>query len=70
MDKNNEGTKQILPSLLCLGITLGQIVAGRSKHLWQELVSTYHITSQLIEAATAALQVSDQASQTILVFFA
>lgn len=57
--KNNEETKQILPSLLCFCITLGQIVSGQSKQLWRDLVSTYHITSQLIEAATAALQVSD-----------
>lgn len=74
INKNNEETKQILPPLLCFCITLGQIVSGQSKQLWRDLVSTYHITSQLIEAATAALQVSDQAASTVfhtsLIYFA
>ncbi|KAG8298913.1 hypothetical protein J6590_002881 [Homalodisca vitripennis] len=55
-DRENERTKAILPSLLCLGIILGQEVGGQALHLWQDLVAKYHIASQLIETSAAALQ--------------
>ncbi|XP_046686268.1 uncharacterized protein LOC124371942 [Homalodisca vitripennis] len=58
-DRENERTKAILPSLLCLGIILGQEVGGQALHLWQELVAKYHIASQLIETSAAALQMEE-----------
>uniref|UniRef100_A0A1B6KHK2 Nucleoporin Nup188 N-terminal subdomain III domain-containing protein n=1 Tax=Graphocephala atropunctata TaxID=36148 RepID=A0A1B6KHK2_9HEMI len=56
VDRGNERTKEILPSLLCLGIILGQEMGEHTQELWRDLVASYHIASQLIETVAAALQ--------------